>query len=113
MLMELFKLFGKIAVDNTEAKKAIDDTTKKAKDGSKEQSSAFEKIGNVASQHIALLADNAKEMKYNITSGEDGKLKVSKIFNNQISIISFQNDILADKFLKSFGGLLESARKII
>ena len=58
-------------------------------------------------------ADNAKEMKYNITSGEDGKLKVSKIFNNQISIISFQNDILADKFLKSFGGLLESARKII
>ena len=48
--MELFKLFGKIAVDNTEAKNAIDDTTKKAKDGSKEQSSAFEKIGNVASK---------------------------------------------------------------
>ena len=48
--MELFRLFGKIAVDNTEAKKAIDDTTKKAKDGSKEQSSAFEKIGKVASK---------------------------------------------------------------
>jgi hypothetical protein len=58
-------------------------------------------------------ADNAKEMKYNIVAGEDGKLRVAKIFNNQISIISFQNDILAEKFLKSFGGLLESARSII
>ena len=58
-------------------------------------------------------ADNAKEMKYNIVAGEDGKLRVAKIFNNQISIISFQNDILAEKFLKSFVGLLESARSII
>lgn len=47
--MELFKLFGKIAIDNTEAKTAIDDTTKKAKDGEKEQTSAFAKIGSAAS----------------------------------------------------------------
>ena len=58
-------------------------------------------------------ADNAKEMKYNIVAGEDGKLKVAKIFNNQVSLISFQNDILAEKFLKSFEGLLEQARQII
>ena len=58
-------------------------------------------------------ADNLKEMKYNIVSGEDGKLKVAKVFNNQVSLISFQNDILAGKFLKSFEGLLEQAREII
>ena len=37
--MELFRLFGKIAVDNSEANRAIEDTTKKSKgigDGFKE-----------------------------------------------------------------------------
>lgn len=47
--MELFKLLGKIAIDNTEAKTAIDDTTKKAKDAEKEQTGAFKKIGSAAS----------------------------------------------------------------
>lgn len=47
--MGLFKPFGKIAIDNTEAKTAIDDTTKKAKDAEKEQSGAFKKIGSAAS----------------------------------------------------------------
>lgn len=46
--MELFKLLGTIAVDNTKAKTAIDETTDKAKEGSNKTSEAFSKIGSVA-----------------------------------------------------------------
>lgn len=46
--MELFKLMGKISIDTDEANKAIDDTTKKAKDGEKKQSSAFSKVSKSA-----------------------------------------------------------------
>lgn len=46
--MELFKLFGKIAIDNTEAKNALNDTTKQAKDSASETESSFAKIGGAA-----------------------------------------------------------------
>ena len=46
--MELFKLFGSIAIDNTNANRAIEDTTEKAQDSEKEVSDAFSKIGGVA-----------------------------------------------------------------
>lgn len=46
--MELFKLLGTIAVDNTKAKTAIDETTDKAEEGSNKTSEAFSKIGTVA-----------------------------------------------------------------
>lgn len=46
--MELFKLFGNIAIDNTEANRAIDETTGKAKDGESKTSNAFSKIGSAA-----------------------------------------------------------------
>lgn len=46
--MELFKLFGSIAIDNSKAKTAIKETTSEAKKGSDETSKAFEKIGSVA-----------------------------------------------------------------
>lgn len=46
--MELFSLLGKIAIDNTEANKAIDDTSKKAEDSANETESAFAKIGGAA-----------------------------------------------------------------
>jgi phage-related protein len=48
MLMELFRLFGKIAVDNTEAKTALDETSAKANDSANETDSAFAKIGGAA-----------------------------------------------------------------
>lgn len=51
--MELFKLFGKIAIDNTEADSALDETTRKANDSANETESAFSKIGGVA-KNIAL-----------------------------------------------------------
>jgi gas vesicle protein len=46
--MELFKLLGTIAVDNTKANTALDETTEKAKDSGKETESAFSKIGGAA-----------------------------------------------------------------
>lgn len=46
--MELFKLFGSIAIDNTNAKQAIKETTDEAKASESEVSEAFTKIGGVA-----------------------------------------------------------------
>ena len=44
--MELFKLFGKIAVENDEANNSIDKTADKAEKASSKMQKAFEKIGN-------------------------------------------------------------------
>lgn len=46
--MELFKLFGTIAVDNSEANKQIDDTSGRAKKAQGTMSGAFSKIGTAA-----------------------------------------------------------------
>lgn len=46
--MDLFKLFGTIAINNSDANKALDDTAKKANETGKETESAFGKIGKVA-----------------------------------------------------------------
>ena len=48
--MELFSLLGTIAIDNTEANKAIKETTDEAKTSENEVSEAFTKIGGVASK---------------------------------------------------------------
>lgn len=46
--MELFKLFGTIAIENDAALKALDETGRAAEESSAETESAFSKIGNVA-----------------------------------------------------------------
>lgn len=46
--MELFKLFGKIAISNIDANKAIDETTDKGKNAEHKLSNHFNKIGEVA-----------------------------------------------------------------
>mgnify|MGYP002517983116 FL=1 len=46
--MELFKLFGKIAVENDDANEALDKTSKKGKETESKLKSAFEKIGSGA-----------------------------------------------------------------
>lgn len=46
--MELFKLLGRIAIENDGAKKSIDDTADKAKDLDSKMSKAFTNIGNAA-----------------------------------------------------------------
>lgn len=46
--MELFRLLGTIAIDNTEANNALDETGERAQNTSNETESAFSKIGTVA-----------------------------------------------------------------
>jgi len=46
--VELFRLLGRIAIDNTEANEALDETGQRAQDTSAETESAFGKIGSVA-----------------------------------------------------------------
>lgn len=46
--MELFRILGRISLDNSEANKALDETTTKAGDTSRETESAFSKIGTAA-----------------------------------------------------------------
>lgn len=46
--MDLFKLLGTIAIDNSKANEALDDTTKKAQGAGEETESAFSKIGAAA-----------------------------------------------------------------
>ena len=48
--MELFRLLGTIAIDNTEANNALNDTSTRANDTANETESAFSKIGGVASK---------------------------------------------------------------
>lgn len=60
--MELFKLMGKISIDNQEADQAIDETTGKAKNSEKEQKSAFSKIGSAAMTGAKVIAGAATAM---------------------------------------------------
>ena len=46
--MNIFELFGTIAINNEEANKAIDDTTSKAEDAGEKSQGAFSKIGTAA-----------------------------------------------------------------
>lgn len=64
--MELFRLFGKIAVDNSEANRAIEDTTKKSKgigDGFKESKIS---IGKSLNEIAAERGENINELKSDI-----------------------------------------------
>lgn len=52
--MELFRLFGRIAVENSEANSAIDDTTGRAEKSESRMSSAFKKIGAAVATYFAI-----------------------------------------------------------
>ena len=53
-MMELFKILGKIAVDNSEANSSIDDTTGRAEKSESRISSAFKKIGAAVVTYFAV-----------------------------------------------------------
>ena len=61
--MELFKLFGTIAIQNSEANDQIDDTTDKAEQSEGKISSAFKKIGTAVATYFAV--DKIKEFGLN------------------------------------------------
>lgn len=52
--MELFKLFGTIAVNNDEANRNIDETTGKVEQSESRMSSAFKKIGTAIAAAFAI-----------------------------------------------------------
>ena len=52
--MDLFKIVGKIAVENDEANRAIDETTDKAESGSNSMVESFKKIGTAVATYLAV-----------------------------------------------------------
>lgn len=61
--MELFKLFGTIAIQNADANEAIDDTTDRAEESEGKISSAFKKIGTAVVTGFAI--DKVKDFGLN------------------------------------------------
>ena len=61
--MELFKLFGTIAINNQEANASIEETTGKTSDAEGKMSSAFKKIGGIIATAFAI--DKIKEFGAN------------------------------------------------
>ena len=52
--MELFKIFGKIAIDNTEANKELEETSGKASDSAGKMTGAFKKIGAAVATYLTV-----------------------------------------------------------
>ena len=79
--MELFKLFGTIAINNGDANKAIDDTTGRAEKSESRMSSAFKKIGAAITTYFAVdkLVSFGKSVVDTTASFEDGMLKVQSL----------------------------------
>lgn len=61
--MELFKLFGTIAIKNADANEAIDDTTDRAEQSESKIGSAFKKVGTAVATYFA--ADKIKDFGMN------------------------------------------------
>lgn len=75
--MELFKLFGTIAIRNTDANDAIDDTTDKAEQSENKISSAFKKIGTAVATYFAV--DKIKDFGLNcINAASDAQAASSQ-----------------------------------
>lgn len=75
--MELFKLFGTIAIRNTDANDAIDDTTDRAEQSENKISSAFKKIGTAVATYFAV--DKIKDFGLNcINAASDAQAASSQ-----------------------------------
>lgn len=98
--MELFKLFGKIVIENSEANEEIDETTKKASEASGSISGAFKKIGAAIGTFIAV--DKIKDFGLGcITAAADANAassQFSQVFGD-----------LEGKASKSLSGIAEKA----
>ena len=96
--MELFKLFGTIAIQNADANEAIDDTTDKAQQSENKISSAFKKIGTVVAG--AMAADKIKDFGLNcINAASDANAassQFSQVFGDMESQASKSLQTIAD-----------------
>lgn len=79
--MELFTLFGKIAVNNKEANKSIDDVTGKAKQAEGTIGSSFSKIGKVVAGAftVAAVASFEKKIVSTYSTYDDQMRKVQAV----------------------------------
>ena len=69
---DVFKLTGKISVENSEANKNIDDTTKKAEDAATRISKGFEKAGSFLTSVGDKITAGGKVMTATLTTGFAG-----------------------------------------
>lgn len=96
--MELFKLFGTIAIQNADANEAIDDTTDKADQSENKISSAFKKIGTAVTTYFAV--DKIKDFGLNcINAASDANAASSQftqVFGDMESQASKSLQTIAD-----------------
>lgn len=96
--MELFKLFGTIAIQNADANEAIDDTTDKASQSENKISSAFKKIGTAVATYFAV--DKIKDFGLNcINAASDASAassQFSQVFGDMESKASKSLQTIAD-----------------
>lgn len=96
--MELFKLFGTIAIQNADANEAIDDTTDKASQSENKISAAFKKIGAVVAG--ALVTDKIKDFGLScINAASDASAassQFSQVFGDMESQASKSLQTIAD-----------------
>lgn len=96
--MELFKLFGTIAIQNADANEAIDDTTDKASQSENKISSAFKKIGTAVATYFAV--DKIKDFGLNcINAASDANAassQFSQVFGDLESQASKSLQTIAD-----------------
>lgn len=96
--MELFKLFGTIAIQNADANEAIDDTTDKASQSENKISSAFKKIGTAVATYFVV--DKIKDFGLNcINAASDASAassQFSQVFGDMESQASKSLQTIAD-----------------
>lgn len=99
--MELFKLFGTIAINNQEANQSIDDTTTKAEDSGGRVSNAFKTIGTAVATYLSVskIVDFGKQCVTMASDVEEMQNKFDVVFNEMGDDVSSW----ADDYAKSIG----------
>lgn len=95
--MNIFTLFGQIAIDNGQANEAIDQTTGKAKNSQSKMTEAFKKIGKAAAKYFTVLKiiDFGKELVNLAASAESAAAKVNTLLSPGTDTTKYFEDMLA------------------
>lgn len=106
--MELFKLFGTIAINNSQANKDIDETTGKASDASDKMSGTFKKIGTAVATYFAV--DKIKEFGLGCINAAADANAASSQFTQVFSVLEGEASVSLSKIADS-AGILETRMK--
>lgn len=109
---DVFKLIGRITVENAEANKSIDDTTKKAETAASKISKGFEKTGTFLSNVGQKITGAGKVVTATLTTGIAGLVVQGIKYNSEME--NFQMNLTtllgsADKASKLLSDLKEMA----